>query len=119
MSESTFNVKETKFILNVKNMDRALKFYQDAMGLEVKMSSPHWSEMRLGTAIVALHGGGSGDFCPTGLSFTVDNIEQALQHISNNGGAVRSGPEDRSAEGIILADVTDPEGNGFMVSQNK
>ena len=119
MSESTFNVVETKFILAVQDMDRAIKFYQDIMGLTVKKSSPHWSELTLGTAIVALHSGGSGDFSSTGLSFTVDDIKQALHHISNKGGTIRSGPEDRGAEGIILADVTDPEGNGFMVSQNK
>ena len=114
---SAFDVIETKFILGVQNMDRAINFYQNVMGLEVKSSSPHWSELRFNTSIVALHGGGSGKFCLTGLSFTVNDIKMAVQKISHNGGVVRSGPEDRGEEGIILADVTDSEGNGFMVSQ--
>ena len=117
---SNFNLSEVKFILTVQDMDRAIKFYRDVLGLEVKSSSPHWSELVFNTAIIALHGGGSGAFCPTGLSFTVDDIEAAVRKISDHGGcSVRSGPEDRGEEGIILAEVTDSEGNGFMLSQNK
>lgn len=100
-------------------MNRAIKFYQNVFDLEIKSSSPHWSELIFGTSIVALHSGGTGEFHATGLSFTVNNIEIAVQKISRAGGAIRSGPKDQDSEGIILADVTDCEGNGFMVSQNK
>ena len=40
----------------------------------------------------------------------------ACADIVGAGGAVRSGPEDRTDEGIRLADVTDTEGNAFVVS---
>lgn len=119
MIESTFNVKEIKFVLFVQDMDRAVKFYRDVVGLELKSSSPHWSELTFQNAIVAFHSGGSGKFCPTGLSFTVNDIKTAVHKVSNGGGIVRSEPEDRCEEGIILAELTDTEGNGFMISQNK
>ena len=115
----TFKVTQTKFLLSANKMKRAIKFYQDVMGLEIKCQSTHWSELKFGDAIVTLHGGGSGKFHATGLSFTVTDIHQAVDRVSKNGGTVRSKPEDRGTEGIILASVTDTEGNGFMISQNK
>ena len=51
-------IQEVKFILWAKDMDRALAFWRDGIGLKERMSSPHWSELTHGTAIVALHGGG-------------------------------------------------------------
>ena len=75
--------------------------------------------MTYGTATIALHGGGTGEFNPTGLSFTVDDIDSACKAVVAGGGSIRSGPEDRGEEGIYLAEVTDPEGNGFMMSQDK
>ena len=100
-------------------MDRAIQFYRDTIGLVVKVSSPYWSELSFGTAVVALHGGGTGEFRPTGLSFTVDDLEHACAAVIAGGGSVRNGPEDRGDEGIYLADLTDTEGNGFMMSQDK
>ena len=36
---------------------------------------------------------------------------------ADGGGTVRSGPEDRGDEAIFLAELTDREENGFMMSQ--
>ena len=124
MSESTgpgkqFSLVGTKFMLSAQDMDRAVAFYRDVIGLKLRESSPWWSELAYGTAIIALHGGGSGEFRRTGLSFTVDDIEAACDAVAQGGGGIRSGPEDRGDEGIYLAELTDPEGNGFMMSQNK
>ena len=114
-----FRLCGTKFLISAEDMDRAVKFYRDTIGLEIKSTSPWWSELTFGTATVALHGGGTGEFRPTGLSFTVDDIEQACTAVVTGGGNLRSGPEDRGEEGIYLAELTDPEGNGFMMSQEK
>lgn len=114
-----FSLVGTKFLLSVHHMDRAIAFYRDVIGLDRNESSPWWSELSCGTAIVALHGGGSEEFKRTGLSFTVDDIFVACEFVAQGGGRVRSGPEDRGDEGIYLAELTDPEGNGFMMSQNK
>ncbi|MCY4128669.1 MAG: hypothetical protein OXG15_05430 [Gammaproteobacteria bacterium] len=109
----------TKFLISAQDMDRAIIFYRDTIGLEVKVSSPYWSELSFGSAVVALHGGGTGEFRATGLSFTVNDIDHACEAVIAGGGSVRSGPEDRGDEGIYLADLTDTEGNGFMMSQDK
>ncbi|MCE2392247.1 MAG: glyoxalase [Proteobacteria bacterium] len=109
----------TKFLISAQDMDRAVAFYRDVIGLDVNVSSPWWSELRLGSAIVALHGGGTGEFAETGLSFTVRDIQVACEAVVRGGGRLRSGPEDRGEEGIHLAELTDTEGNGFMLSQDK
>lgn len=116
---SEFNLLGTKFLLSAKDMDRAIAFYRDVIRLNVTTSSAWWSELTYGTATIALHGGGTGEFRSTGLSFTVDDIDAACEAVIYGGGTIRSGPEDRGEEGIYLAELTDPEGNGFMLSQNK
>ena len=114
-----FRLCGTKFLISAANMERAVKFYRDVIGLDVRTSSPGWSELTVGTAVVALHGGGTGEFRRTGLSFTVDDINRACEAVVHGGGSVRSDPEDRNEEGIYLAELTDTEGNGFMMSRDK
>lgn len=111
-------IRSIKFLLDAQDMERAVGFYRDALGLAVKVQSDGWSELAHGDAIVALHGGGSGAYHETGLSFTVDDIEAACREVTRHGGRMRSGPSDRPGEPIRLAEVTDPEGNGFMLSQD-
>ncbi len=53
----------------------------------------------------------------TGLSLVVDDIEAAVAAVRAGGGTVTSGPTAPGGEGILLADLVDSEGNGFMVSQ--
>ena len=116
---SRFNLLGTKFLLSAQDMDRAVAFYRDVIGLEQRACSPWWSELACGTAIIALHGGGTGEFRRTGVSFTVDDIEAACEAVVRGGGGIRSGPEDRDEEGIYLAELVDAEGNGLMMSQDK
>ena len=118
-SNDQFRLCGTKFLISAQDMRRAIQFYRDTIGLEVTLSSPYWSELCFGTAVIALHGGGTGEFRATGLSFTVDDIHHACKAVFEGGGTVRSGPEDRGDEGIYLAELTDTEGNGFMMSQDK
>ena len=88
-------IRSVKFMLMAEDMERAVGFYRDALGLEVKLQSEHWSELAHGDAIVALHGGGTGAFQETGLSFTVDDLEVACRRVTESGGRLRSGPSDR------------------------
>ena len=39
----------------VADMNRAVAFYRDTVGLELKFSSPEWSEFATGTTTLALH----------------------------------------------------------------
>ncbi len=111
------NIESVKYMLMVQDMKRGIAFYKDVMGLEVKFKSEMWTEMGFGDAIIALHGGGSGEFSSTGLSFQVNDIETACNEVREGGGKVLSGPSDRPGEPIKLANLVDTEGNGFTLSQ--
>ena len=110
-------IDRVTYMLMAEDMGRAVAFYRDVMGLDVRSRSPMWSELAFGDAIIALHGGGSGEFQKTGLSFQVSDIGAACDEVVSGGGRVLSGPEDRPGEGIRLAELSDPEGNGFTLSQ--
>jgi predicted enzyme related to lactoylglutathione lyase len=111
-------VLEVKFMVMAADMERATAFYRDTIGLTVKFSSPYWTELTFGDAVVALHGGGEGAEQETGLGFVVDDIHAACQQLVAGGGRVVMDPEAREQEGIMLASVADPEGNLFSLSQS-
>ena len=110
-------IDRVTYMLMAQDMGRAVAFYRDIIGLELRSQSPMWSELAFRDAIVALHGGGSGEFHTTGLSFQVSDVGAACDEVRSGGGRVVSGPEDRSGEGIRLAELSDPEGNGFALTQ--
>lgn len=109
-------IEKTYLMLMVADMDRAVAFYRDALGLAVETQSPWWSELRSGGATVALHGGGEA-MAHTGLGFHVDDLDAAVAAVEAHGGAVASPATDRPQEGIRLAEVRDTEGNGFSLGQ--
>ena len=104
-------------MLMAQDMGRAVAFYRDVIALELRSQSPMWSELAFGDVIVALHGGGSGEFRQSGLSFQVSDIGGACGEVQAGGGRVVSGPQDRPGEPIRLAELADPEGNGFSLTQ--
>jgi predicted enzyme related to lactoylglutathione lyase len=110
-------IESMKFMLMVQDMDRAVAFYRDVLGLEVKYGSPMWTELAFGDAIVALHGGGTGESSQVGLSVTVDDVDAACAEVAAGGGRVASPPQDRAGEPIRLASVVDTEGNTFSLAQ--
>jgi predicted enzyme related to lactoylglutathione lyase len=110
-------VTKTYFMLMAKDMDRALAFYRDALGLGELFSSPDWSELRAGGAVVALHGGGDGTPTRTGLGFEVDDLAAACTAVTDAGGTILMPPADRAEERIRLAEVQDPEGNSFSLAE--
>jgi predicted enzyme related to lactoylglutathione lyase len=111
------NVESVKYMLMAQDMNRAIRFYRDVVGLEVKFESPEWTELAFGDAIVALHGGGTGAYRKTGLSLQVKNIGSACKEIEAGGGKVASPPMARPGEPIKLAEVMDSEGNAFSLTE--
>jgi predicted enzyme related to lactoylglutathione lyase len=109
-------VTKIYFMITAEDMDRAVAFYRDVIGLGIRMSSPGWSELTHGDATVALHKGGGGD-AETGLGFDVDDIEVMCSKVRLGGGAVVREPQDRPGGEVRLAGVHDTEGNGFFLSQ--
>ena len=99
------------YMIMAQDMDRAVAFYGDVMGLSVTSKFPRWSEMALDGAIVAIHIGGGGRQNRTSLSFTVGNIESACEEVKAGVGRVVKGPTLEDHVPLKLALVADTEGN--------
>ena len=67
-------IEVIKYVLMVENMERAIRFYRDVLGLDMKFESPHWSELVFGESVIGLYSGGASEKKLTGLSFQVSNI---------------------------------------------
>ena len=111
-------IDQVRYIGVVKDMERAVSFYRDVVALRVKYRYDQWTELVFGNAVIALHGGDTGEHSEIGLSFQVGDIESAYAEVSAGGGRVVNGPTDRSGERIKLANLCDTEGNGFTISQS-
>jgi predicted enzyme related to lactoylglutathione lyase len=103
-------------MLTAVDMERAVRFWTDTFGLKVKEQSEDWSELTFGQAIVALHGGDDEGPQPSGLGFDVDDMESACNAVIDAGGSLVWGPNEEADAGLLLAQLTDTEGNEFMFS---
>ncbi|MFP6693564.1 MAG: VOC family protein, partial [Pirellulales bacterium] len=100
-------LQQVKFVLMVKDMHRATQFYRDVIGLKVACESSHWTELKFGDAVVALHAGGSAERTETGLSFQVSDVAAVCQRVAQGGGTIVKNPESRPGEPIKLAAAAD------------
>lgn len=112
-------VENIKYMIMAQDMKRAIAFYTRTLGLKVNFSSDDWTELSLGEAIVALHGGGDGKPNRTGLNFQVSDINQACTVAKAAGAIILHGPESREGEPIHLAGLRDTEGNEISFYQYK
>jgi predicted enzyme related to lactoylglutathione lyase len=100
----------------VHNMDRALAFYRDALGLEVKMATPAWSELEMSGATIALHAGRDPGERETPLGFKVLNIDAVANAIVGAGGFIHAPKRQAAGEPAIMK-AGDTEGNIFFLSE--
>jgi lactoylglutathione lyase len=99
----------------VADMDRAVAFYRDTVGLPLKFASPEWSEFATGSTTLALHP--SSDESSAGtthLGLHADDIAGAHQALSATG--VRFTQVPTPMHGIHLAEFVDPEGARVSLS---
>ena len=105
----------------VTDMDRAWSFYHDALGLTADTRSAGWSTLLCGELIVALHilgeGTPEGPLPHAGLNLQVDDLDEALKELEEAGGSVRQIRDAGGGVPVRLAEVTDPDGNGFELRQ--
>jgi len=116
-TQPSVTITAIKYVLWAQDMDRAVAFYTRALGLLERFTSPHWSELSWGNAIIALHGGGDGSARETGLSIQVQDLDSACEHAVSIGGKLIQPPISRPGEPIRLATLADTEGNRFMLTQ--
>ena len=98
-------ITETFFALPVTDMDRATRFYV-ALGAVVKAATPGWTSLLVAGVRVGLYPGTPGF---SGLHFAVDDLGATCAEIERAGG--RGGAPFEAAPGLMLAVVTDCEGN--------
>jgi predicted enzyme related to lactoylglutathione lyase len=105
----------------VRDMDRAWTFYHDVLGLAADTRSSGWSTLTCGGVIVALHILGADDtegpLPHAGLNLEVDDLDAAVQEVEAAGGTVLQVREAGGGVPVRLAEVRDPEGNGFELRQ--
>jgi predicted enzyme related to lactoylglutathione lyase len=100
----------------VSDMDRAIKFYRDVIGLPLKFQSPEWSEFATGEITLALHPASAKN--PAGgleMGFSVPDLQQFQTEMTSKG--VRfSMPPAKQDFGGMLAQFVDSEGTHISVS---
>src|ERR1700755_3096966 len=93
----------------VGDMDPAVKFYRDVLGLPLKFQSPGWSEFSTGETSLALHPASEKN--PAGsieLGFNVADLEKFHQEMSDKG-VEFSMPPTKQDYGGFLAQFLDSE----------
>ena len=126
------------YMLVVQDVERALRFYRDVLGLDLQgldadNDTPQWARLVLGDAIIVLQRngystsdgtltgtaihlvreGGVRDLTWTGLYLEVYDIPGVCRLVEEGGGRILNPPR-RARDGTIVADLADPEGNVFI-----
>lgn len=94
----------------VADMDKAVTFYRDTLGLPLRFESPSWTEFATGETTLALHP--ASDMNPAGkveFGFTVPDVEAFYRDMSAKG-VLFSIPPKRQDFGGLLAQFVDSEG---------
>lgn len=100
----------------VGDMDRAVKFWRDVLGLPLKFESPAWSEFATGETTLALHPASQNN--PAGtvqLGFTVPDIQEFHEVMFARGVQFSMSPTKQDFGGL-LAQFLDSEGGHCSVA---
>ena len=111
-------MKLTYVMKFVSNMDDAVKFYRDTLGLPLKFQSPGWSEFATGSTVLALHPASERN--PPGkveLGFSVDDLDSFNAVMVAKG--VRFPMPPKQQDFGSLAQFLDTEGSACSVSQER
>jgi catechol 2,3-dioxygenase-like lactoylglutathione lyase family enzyme len=99
----------------VSDMDRAVEFYRDRLGLEPGYTSQFWTSFKLAEGLqLGLHGGGGGASGGFVVSFLTDDLQALRTSLVEAG--VKVGDFHDTPRGAIM-DVFDPDGNRLQAMQ--
>lgn len=109
-----------KYVIKfVADMDRAVKFHRDVLGIPVNFQSPGWSEFVTGETTLALHPATQKK--PAGsveLGFNVTNLERLYHELASKG-VQFSMPPTKQDFGGVLAQFVDSEGAYCSVGEEQ
>jgi uncharacterized glyoxalase superfamily protein PhnB len=99
----------------VSDMSKAVKFYRDTLGLQLKFESAGWSEFVTGETTLALHPASEKNQAgKVELGFTVADVETFYRDMSAKG-VEFSMPPKKQDFGGVLAQFVDSEGTHCSV----
>lgn len=99
----------------VADMDRAIAFHRDMLGLELKFESPFWSEFATGDTTLALHPASEENAAGTvELGFAIDNLGEFYARRDQLG--IEFTREPKEEHGVHIAQIRDPDGARVSVS---
>jgi predicted enzyme related to lactoylglutathione lyase len=113
--EEEMQVKLAYVIKFVKDMDVAVRFHRDTLGLALKFQSPEWSEFSTGETTLALHAASEAN--PAGgveLGYSVKNLKDVYSARQSNGLSFTSEP--KPLHGTLLGTILDSEGARCSIS---
>ena len=99
----------------VADMDKAIAFYRDTLGLELKFQSPFWSEFATGQTTLALHPASADN--PAGavqLGLAVDDLDELYARRDQGGIEFTEAPKEM--HGSKIARIRDSEGAEVSLS---
>ena len=105
----------TYAIKYVDDMDRAIAFYRDKLGLELKFQSPFWSEFATGDTVLALHPASEDNRAGSvELGFGVDDLGEFYERREQLG--VEFTREPKEMHGVHIAQIRDADDAHVSVS---
>jgi lactoylglutathione lyase len=112
-------------IVFVSDMDRAVAFYRDVIGLPLRFESPGWTEFATDGATLALHRSdvpgdpdGDADHLPAGRcrpGFQVPDLDEFHEKMLAHGVECVQSPKD--VFGARVAQYRDPDGLAISVGE--
>ena len=112
------SAKLTHAIKFVADMDAAVRFYRDTVGLTLKYESPYWSEFSTGETTLALHP--TSDKNPAGsvnVGFGVPDLATFHTALTAKSVVFTQAPE--MLHDTLLAEFLDSEGGRCSVSETR
>jgi len=100
----------------VSDMDAAIAFYRDTLGLKLGFHSPFWSEFETGETRLALHP--ASDENPAGsvqLGLGVEDLDASLADAEAKGVTITSPA--REVHGTRIARIRDPDGAEISIGE--
>lgn len=114
-------------IVFVSDMQRAVSFYRDVIGLPLRFESPGWTEFATDGATLALHAGepaGANKENPHGVragtcrpGFSVPDLDEFHKRVIENN--VRCLQEPKDVFGARVAQYLDPDGLAISVGEDR
>src|SRR5581483_6319897 len=102
----------------VADMDKAVRFHCETLGLPLKFQSPHWSEFTTGDVTLALHPATAAN--PAGtveLGFRVQDLRKLYAERADRN--LHFLEEPRELHGTLLASFRDSEGARCGIAEAK